>query len=178
MKINIETVTIPAGWGCEAFQIGQYPVTVGEWNAVMPDDRRGGDDRHPVTRVNVEDIDKFLVKLNAITGKQYRLPTEIEWCIAVGREPENLADYAVFNAESVAPVGSKLPNEYELYDMRGNVWEWTTTGRNNNRYVLRGGSWFGDVGLARAVYRLDYRPAIRVNNVGFRLFCVVRPPSL
>lgn len=178
MKINIETVTIPAGWGCEAFQIGQYPVTVGEWNAVMPDDRRGGDDRHPVTRVNVEDIDKFLVKLNAITGKQYRLPTEIEWCIAVGREPENLADYAVFNAESVAPVGSKLPNEYELYDMRGNVWEWMTTGRRSNRYVLRGGSFVDNRDLARAVFRYRYLAAVRYHDFGFRLFCVLRPPSL
>lgn len=176
--INIETVTIPAGWGCDAFEIGKYPVTVGEWNAVMPDDPRKGDDRHPVTSVNIEDIDKFITKLNAATGKEYRLPTEIEWCAAVGREPEKLADYAVFNAKSVVPVGTKLPNEYGLYDMRGNAWEWMTTGRENNRHVLRGGSWFVSNVDARAVYRLVNQPAVRYVDFGFRLFCVVRPPSL
>jgi len=176
--INIETVTIPAGWGCDAFEFGKYPVTVGEWNAVMPDDRREGDDRHPVTRVNIEDIDRFIAKLNAATGGGYRLPTEIEWCVAVGREPESLADYAVFSADSIAPVGSKLPNEYGIFDMHGNIWEWMTTGRSNNRYVLRGGSFADNFDLARAVYRLLGQAAFRYFGYGFRLFCVLRPPSL
>lgn len=176
--IKIETVHVPAGWGCDAFNIGKYPVTVGEWNAVMPDDPREGSDRHPVTMVNIEDIDKFLVKLNIMTGGTYRLPTELEWCAAVGREPENLSDYAVFGAKNIAPVGAKLPNEYGAYDMRGNVWESVTTGRENRKYALRGGS-FANLNVgARAVYRNDFLPAVRSYFLGFRLFCVLRPPSL
>jgi formylglycine-generating enzyme required for sulfatase activity len=131
-----------------------------------------------VANVNIKDINGFIAKLNAATGGQYRLLTEIEWCVAVGREPENLADYAVFDAESIAPVGTKLPNEYGAYDMRGNVWEWTTTGRKNNRYTLRGGSFVDYNDLARAVYRLHYPAAFRDYGFGFRLFCVLRPPSL
>lgn len=176
--IKIETVHVPAGGGCEAFSIGKYPVTVGEWNAVMPDDPRTGDDRHPVTQVNIDDINKFMVAVNAATGREYRLPTEIEWCWACGREPENLADYAVFNAMNIAPVGTKLPNEYGVYDMRGNVWEWMTTGRENRKYALRGGSFAGDYDDARAVFRYVARPAGRYDLGGFRLFCVLRPPSL
>lgn len=176
--IKIETVHVPAGWGCDAFNIGKYPVTVGEWNAVMPDDSREGNDRHPVTMVNIEDINKFLGKLNAATGGTYRLPTELEWCAAVGREPENLSDYAVFGAKNIAPVGAKLPNEYGAYDMRGNVWESVTTGRENRKYALRGGSFAVNYGGARAVSRFDVRPANRGHYNGFRLFCVLRPPSL
>jgi formylglycine-generating enzyme required for sulfatase activity len=174
--IEIEMVNIPAGGGVEAFSIGKYPVMVAQWNAVMPDDPRQGDDQHPVTKVNIPDIQVFLSRLNKEAGKQYRLPTDREWCWAAGLEPQNLAEYAVFNADKIAPVGSKLPNEYGVFDMRGNVWEWSANAKGT-KYTLRGGSWALNDVLARAVSRYNLSPAIRGGSLGFRLYCCVRPLS-
>ncbi len=175
MLYEPEMIEIPAGGGCEKFMIGKFPVTVREWNAVMESDKRKGDDWNPVTGVNIEDIGKYIKGLNNLSGMKYRLPTEAEWCWAVGKEPEVLEDYAVFGQSNCPNVGTKLPNEYGLYDMRGLVWEWMTTGRKGKRYALRGGSWFLSQRYARAAYRNGLHPAVRYFALGFRLVLCLRP---
>ena len=169
MKVNIQETEIPAGGGCKKFWISTYPITVGEWNAMMEMDPRTGRDEYPVTCVSIDDIKKFLTNLNLAASKAYRLPTEVEWCWAAGREPEVLKDYAVFNQREICSVGTKLPNEYGVYDMRGLVWEWMTTGRLNKRYVLRGGSFVYYHDFARAVSRSSLPPAFRGSDFGFRV---------
>ena len=138
----------------------------------------------PVEQVSWDDCQQFIKKLNALTGKNFRLPTEAEWEFAArgGNQSQhfqysgsnNLDDVAWYEYNSnvkTHPVGTKQPNELGLYDMSGNVWEWCNDwyedyssdaqtdpkGPSNGSYrVFRGGGW-GDV--AR-----DCRSSIRIGN--------------
>jgi formylglycine-generating enzyme required for sulfatase activity len=123
-----------------SFFIAKYPVTREQWRFVMPDDssRPYGDMSKPAVYVSWEKAKKFIEKLNAITGRNYRLPTEAEWEYAArGREKRRkyyefaggttLAKVGWFeknSSDSTQPVGKREPNILGLHDMSGNVWEW------------------------------------------------------
>ena len=123
------------------FYMGKYEVTQGQWQSVMggnPSFFKNCGEKCPVEQVSWNDIQGFLTKLNAKTGKTYRLPTEAEWEYAArsGGKKEKYAGtssdaglekYAWYNANSglgMHPVGQKQPNGLGLYDMTGNAWEW------------------------------------------------------
>ena len=125
------------------FYIGQTQVTQELWQAVMGDNpsvfKSDTSSSHPVENVSVIDIQEFLTKLNAMTGVNFRLPTEAEWEYAArggqkskgfmyaGSDDRNqVAWYGVSdkNGGTTHPVAQKRPNELGLYDMHGNVWEW------------------------------------------------------
>jgi len=124
----------------EDFVIGKYEVTQGQWQAVLGNNpaefRRG--DNHPVEEVSWDDVQRYIQKLNAMTGKRYRLPTEAEWEYACrsggktqaycgGADVKSLAWYQGFFSLRMHTfqVGTKSPNGLGLYDMSGNVSEWT-----------------------------------------------------
>lgn len=167
--VYLNLVHIPAGFGVEEFWMSETPVTLLQWWEVMDGSIRDMTKSDlPKTLVNIEDIQEFLKRLNEKTGKEFRLPTELEWCRAVGVEPERLEDYAVYGGNTLSPVKTKLPNEYGLYDMRGLVFEWMSDGE---KYLARGGSWLYYQLLARAVFRSFDRPASRLSDFGFRVLC-------
>ena len=122
----------------DSFFMAQYPVTQVLWKAVMGiNPSEFPNDKHPLERVSWEDTQEFLEKLNAKTGKTYRLPTEAEWEYAArgGNHSlgykyagsNNLDDVGWYEDNSYGatkPVGLKYPNELGIYDMSGNVHEW------------------------------------------------------
>ncbi|GCA95852.1 SUMF1/EgtB/PvdO family nonheme iron enzyme [Microcystis aeruginosa] len=122
-----------------AFQIGKYPVTQAQYEAVMGfnPSKFSGNPQNPVEFVSWFDAQKFCKKLSQLTRKNYRLPTEAEWEYACragtetrfsfGDEENQLGDYAWLTVNSnnaTHPVGEKRPNPWGIYDMHGNVWEW------------------------------------------------------
>ena len=179
--------------------LGKYEVTQGQWKALMgnnPSHFSNCGDTCPVEKVSWNDVQEFIQKLNQKTGKGYRLPSESEWeyaCRAGTNQTycgsENVDSVAVYKENSgskAQPAGSKQPNAWGLYDMSGNVWEWTQDCWNDNyngapsdssawmsgncgQRVLRGGSWLNGAAITRAAFRLSPPASARVNDGGFRL---------
>ena len=166
------------------YEIGKYEVTQAEWRAVMgnnPSNFSNCGDACPVEQVNWDDIQTFLQKLNAKSGRQYRLPTEAEWEYACygGNQTEycggndlNEVAWTGSNSDNKThPVGQKKANGYGLYDMTGNVWERMSDCWEGDcaKRVLRGGSYNFRPETSRAAFRSRFGAATRYVLIGFRL---------
>ena len=154
----------------------------------------------PVENVKFIKVQDFLNLLNSKSSKTYRLPTEAEWEYSAragnestyihGDSVVNIGDYAWFSdnvAEGPKDVATKKPNDFGLYDMSGNVWEWVSDWYDDRYYnrsprrnptgpkkgtnkVIRGGSWYSP----DFILRISHRGYGRVNDKlsyqqGFRL---------
>lgn len=181
-----------------SFSIGKYEVTQEEWEAVMgsnPSYFKGA--LLPVEKVSWNDCQEFIRKLNSMTSKRFRLPTEAEWEYASrggnrsrgykyagGNVLDNVAWYDSNSGNKTHDVGQKSPNELGLYDMSGNVWEWcydwygsyssssqsNPAGPSSGSYrVRRGGSWFSDARNCRVLYRGNSSPGNSLDFLGLRL---------
>ena len=172
-------------------------MTQEEWEAVMgnnPSAFKGA--KRPVQKVSWNDCQEFIRKLNAMTGKQFRLPTEAEWEFAArggnksrgymyaGSDNINRIAWCGNNCRATHEVGQKSPNELGLYDMSGNVWEWCQDGyasySSNSQTnptgdllgtsrVIRGGSYLNYPGICRVSIRDDREPDTSNSNFGLRL---------
>jgi formylglycine-generating enzyme required for sulfatase activity len=184
-----------------AFEMAETEVTQQQWQAVMGANpaKFKGCDNCPVEQVSWDDVQTYLKKLNIRTGKQYRLPTEAEWeyaCRSGGKNERycggNKRDkfsWDLRNSDKKPhEVKQRDPNGLGLYDMSGNVFEWTQDCWNANyegaptngsawlsgnckERVLRGGSWnsFSTPGYMRSVYRFKHFTGSRFKVFGFRL---------
>jgi formylglycine-generating enzyme required for sulfatase activity len=175
-------VTIPG----KNYELGKYEVTQKEWQAVMgsnPSAFTYCGDNCPVEQVSWDDIQIFLQKLNAKTGRQYRLPTEVEWEYACyggsraeycGSKDINAVAWYIDNSKSTPhPGGQKQANGYGLYDMSGNVLEWMQNMYDESKpdvgRALRGGSYNVTLPVVRAAKRSWGGAAVRIDSLGFRL---------
>ena len=181
-----------------SFAIAQTEVTQELWQAVMGYNYSGhAGDKNPVEYVSWEMCNLFISKLNQLTGKNFRLPTEAEWEYAArgGKKSHNylyagsnsIADVAWFDDNSddySQNVATKAPNELGLYDMSGNVWEWCSdwyadysselqvnpTGpETGSEKVMRGGSWCSSAKKCRNAKRFKAPSGFGDDDIGFRL---------
>ena len=183
----------------KAYSIAKYPVTQKLWKAVMGNNpsRYVGDDL-PVHNVTWEEVQMFIQRLNQLTGKHYRLPTEAEWEYAarggIGQpinyryagnaELDSVGWYSENSGSIVHAVGGKQPNALGLYDMSGNVWEWCSdiygmydskdqtdpvgASKGYSR-VLRGGCYAALPNMCRITTRKAMYQGGKDNATGFRL---------
>jgi len=182
-----------------SYSIGQTEVTQELWQAVMGSNpsKFTGDLQRPVEMVSWNDCQTFISKLNQMTGKNFRLPTEAEWEYAArgGNRSQgykyagsnaigDVAWYSDNSGYTTHPVATKAPNELGLYDMSGNVFEWcqdwygsyscdaqtNPTGPASGSYRMhRGGSWDFNARLCRVSYRYDASPSYVFSFLGLRL---------
>ncbi|MCD7935263.1 MAG: formylglycine-generating enzyme family protein [Tannerellaceae bacterium] len=164
------------------FYIGRYEVTQKLWNAVMGPGQSWSYNSDcedcPVERVSWKDAQEFISKLNALTEKTFRLPTETEWEYAarggnrskgykysgsnkvdeVAWYIENYEKSKYGNRGTTHPVGMKKPNELGIYDMSGNVWEWcddwyTKEYEHDGKVIHQGWPFKGDRVFFRRIIR-------------------------
>ncbi|MFM8771882.1 MAG: bifunctional serine/threonine-protein kinase/formylglycine-generating enzyme family protein, partial [Candidatus Kapaibacterium sp.] len=185
----------------QPFYIGVYEVTNAQWKRVMgsvPSNWK--DDDRPVEQVSWDDAVEFCKKLSELpeerrAGRVYRLPTEAEWEYACragsttqysfGDDESQLGEHGWFEDNSggqTHPVGQKRPNDWGLYDMHGNVWEWCSDWYGDypkgavtdpqgpasaSGRVARGGSWGRTAWFCRSASRYGLVQSNRY--LGFRL---------
>ncbi len=183
-----------------SYYIGQTEVTQELWTAVMgsnPSYHKGNGSNLPVEQVSWNDCQTFITKLNAITGRRFRLPTEAEWEYAArggnkskgykysgGNDIGSVAWYCDNSDRKTHTVATKAANELGIYDMSGNVYEWcqdwygdyssvaqtNPTGATSGSYrVYRGGSWGNSAGFCRSSFRNYCEPSISIIFLGLRL---------
>jgi len=188
-------------------------VTQGQWRAVTgsnPSYFSSCGDDCPVEQVSWDDVQSFISALNNLGQGTYRLPTEAEWEYAAragsttafanggitelycGYDPNlDAMGWYCYNASfTTHPVGLKQPNDWGLYDMHGNVWEWCqdlygdypssavtdpTGPSSGSDRVLRGGGWYFYAGDCRSANRGSSDPSDRNGYDGFRLVCLQVP---
>jgi formylglycine-generating enzyme required for sulfatase activity len=199
------TVTI-----AKPFAVSKFEVTFAEWDACAAygdctprvSDHGWGRGRRPVIDVSWEDAQRYLAWLSKITGKTYRLLTEAEyeyaaragtqtaypWGDDIGNNHANCAGCdSRWDATQTAPVGSFAPNQFGLYDMVGNVWEWVEdclhedyihapvdgsawmAGGDCGRHRLRGGSWASVSDEIRSANRARSATGDRLSIISFRI---------
>lgn len=191
----------------QPFYMGTYAVTQSTWSEVMgtepwkgmPNVREGGD--YPATYITWFDVQVFLAHVSELDRQNsYFLPTEEEWEYAAragtstefsfGNDEREMRSYGWYRditqggQEYPHEVGRKRANPWGLYDMHGNVWEWTndwyygsySTSPKLNPFekVLRGGGWDFPAHGARSAFRNKLLPTRTGSAVGVRL---IRKPA-
>ncbi|MEA5138568.1 formylglycine-generating enzyme family protein [Arcicella rigui] len=184
------------------FYIGKYEITQSQWFAVMgsnPSYFSKFCDNCPVEQVSWDDAQEFLSKLNKLTGKSYRLPTEAEWEFAArggnkskgylysgSNDINKVAWYTINSDNQIHEVGLLSGNELGINDMTGNVNEWCFDWYSSDYYkispinnpinksvdvykVYRGGGWNWEPKFSRNSNRAAIEPTVRYYNIGFRV---------
>lgn len=180
-----------------SFYISTFEITQAQWVAIMgenPSEFKGRE--YPVEHVSWQAVQLFIKRLNQREDHVYRLPTEAEWeyvaragtstAYFFGDNAENLEKYAWFKDNAwtkTHPIGKLKPNPFGVYDILGNVLEWTCSaaapyskkhktrcaGASKEFKILRGGSVHADPASLRSATRFYLRDNYSGGNTGFRL---------
>lgn len=163
------------------FAMGKTEVTQAQWKALMrrnPSQFQQCGEDCPVESVSWEDIQSFIEILNEKTGKQYRLASAAEWeyaCRAGGKHRYCGATDAYTSAwhkgnsdHKTHPVALQNPNAFGLYDMNGNVGEWTADGKDKY-YMVRGGAFRDDLDQLYPHLKDSWYINTKEEYIGFRL---------
>lgn len=184
----------------KSFYISIFEVTQSQWRYVMgeyPSLFVGGN--RPVECVSWFDVQLYIQRLNELTGKHFRLPTEVEWEYAArggkankpyrysgGDTIDKVAWWKKNFKNGTSDVGAKSANALGLYDMTGNVHEWCANGYDSLLYsraemllllvdsltaevTVKGGSWHSEARHLRISNRNHISPYVRNATLGFRL---------
>ena len=184
------------------FAIGVHEVTFAQWSACVeyggcsgdrPNEQGFDGDAQPVVNVSWDDAQAYVGWLSRKTSKAYRLPNETEWEHAARAGVQTAYSWgdeagsnrancdgcgSQWDGKITAPVGSFAANAWGLYDMHGNVHEWTQScweGPPNfstegcKDHVLRGGSYLEPTWMVRAAFRYGYAADVQGNFIGFRV---------
>jgi formylglycine-generating enzyme required for sulfatase activity len=179
-----------------SFAVGKFEVTQAQWRAIMGNNpSRFKGDAHPVDRVIWDKAKLFAARLSEKTGKSYRLLSEAEWEYVARAGAQTKYSWGdEIDASKAAyspnlgskPVGSYAPNAFGLFDMHGNVWEWTGDCTNTSYdgapsdgdfwlsgncdfRILRGGSWDDQPENLRVANRIRLHTNYRNNYYGLRV---------
>ncbi|MDE0693937.1 MAG: SUMF1/EgtB/PvdO family nonheme iron enzyme [Gammaproteobacteria bacterium] len=202
-EFPVHTVNVPQ------FALGKYELTFEQWDACVDaggcsyraHDRGWGRGDRPAIRLNLAHAQSYVSWLSQQTGEDYRLPSESEWEYAARAGTETQYDWgnaigvnranckgcgSQWDGVQTAPVGSFAPNPWGLFDMHGNVWEWTedcdnanyvgapsdgsawTTGRCSVR-VVRSGGWDNHADFVRSRYRGTADISLTTDVIGLRV---------
>jgi formylglycine-generating enzyme required for sulfatase activity len=193
------------------FAVSKYELTFADWDACVtgggcngytPNDQHYGRGQQPVINVSWDDAQQYVAWLSEVTGKTYRLLSEAEyeyaaragtstaypWGDDIGTNNANCDGCgSKWDNKQTAPVGSFTPNKFGLYEMVGNVGEWTEDCVHNNYHgapadgsawltgddcssrIFRGGGWGRSPDFLRSASRLKPAADTRTLYVGFRL---------
>lgn len=187
------------------FAIGQFPVTFCEYDLFCeasgyekPNDMGWGRKNRPVINVSFFDAINYIKWLCQRTGKEYRLPTAVEWEYAaraktdsaywwgneIKRDDKFMANCNGYEdsqdkKRKTSRVGYFPPNDWNLYDTAGNVWEWTRTrddgieaevlSDESSQVIIKGGSWYDKPDRLHWSIRQPFWPDDKSDSIGFRV---------
>jgi hypothetical protein len=191
---GIELVYVEGTGSIQSFYIGKYEVTQAQYEAIMgvnPSYFEGHN--HPVEMVSWNDAQEFITKLNARTGRKYRLPSSAEWEYAA-REGKKNSNYRYSGSDGIGavawceensnntthPGGKKHPNALGIYDMSGNIGEMcadlSTSDVGEIEVHIRGGDYSDNAFKVHMLTATGYKSnyTYRIRNRGFRVSMDIR----
>jgi len=197
--LGVVKIEYPLAFGATEVTVGQYRQFLTASRSGNLDKLPTGDDNLPMSGVSWDEAEAYITWLSREAGHAYRLPSASEWEYAararstslyhwgdkVGENNANCLNCKSAFVDSLSPVGSFKPNSWGLYDMHGNVWEWTKDcidsnaapppngmpklfGNCNSR-ELRGGSAQSDAWSIRSGARGFSMRSQQNSDVGFRV---------
>lgn len=166
------------------FYISETEVTQELWTVIMGDNPSmlNAGDSLPVENVDLNDCLKFAHRLDSITGNSFDIPTYPEWLYVANlgtnqagiNTLDSIAWHKINSGNTTHEVKQKNPNSLGIYDMFGNVAEWTLSG-SDPLFIVAGGSFDDEMGKVDADYREFDHAKVKISTIGFRL--ILYPPN-